>query len=47
MNDAATTALESTFEPTDLFEEIIDIEIVAGSVHINQGVARGHFPTSE
>ncbi len=47
MNDDAITVLEWTFEPTDLFEEIIDVEILSGSVHIEQGVARGHFPTSE
>ncbi|WP_324755203.1 hypothetical protein [Roseovarius sp. Pro17] len=47
MNDDATTVLEWTFEPTDLFEEIIDVEILSSSVRIEQGVARGHFPTSE
>lgn len=47
MNGDGTTVLEWTFEPTDLFEEIIDVEILAGSVHIEQGVARGHFPASE
>ena len=47
MNDDATTVLEWTFEPTDLFEEPIDVEILSGSVRIDQGVARGHFPASE
>lgn len=47
MNDDATTVLEWTFEPKDLFEEVVDVEILSGSVHIEQGVARGHFPPSE
>jgi hypothetical protein len=47
MNFDGTTVLEWTFKPTNLFEEIVDVEILAGSVHIEQGVARGHFPASE
>ena len=47
MNDDARTVLEWTFEPTDLFEEPIDVEILSGSVRIEQGLARGHFPASE
>lgn len=47
MKNDATTVLEWTFEPEDLFEEIIDVEILSGSVRIEQGVARGYFPASE
>lgn len=47
MNDAATTVLEWAFEPQDLFEEPIDIEMLCGSVHIEQGVALGKFPAHE
>ncbi|WP_316646732.1 hypothetical protein [Ovoidimarina sediminis] len=45
--DEATTVLEWKYEPTDLFEEIIDLELLSGRVHIEQGVARGNFPTFE
>lgn len=47
MNDDAKTVLEWTFEPTDLFEETFDVEILNGCVQIEQGVARGYFPASE
>lgn len=47
MNKDATTILEWTFEPTDFFEEIFDIEVLSASVHIAHGVASGYFPASE
>lgn len=46
MNDDPTTFLQWAFEPKDLFEEIFDVEILSGSVHIGRGVARGRFPPS-
>lgn len=47
MNDDPTTVLQWTFEPKDLFEEIFDVGILSGSVHVERGVARGQFPPSE
>ena len=46
-DDDATTVLEWTYEPMDLFEEPLEVEILSGSVHIEEGVARGQFPGTE